>query len=214
MRRVGVDVAGDQQAPESKPFFDVVFGQRACRQFSDEPMDDALVELCLRAATHAPSAENRQPWVFVVVREPALREGIGNLMRRAWREGGRQWSQDRLSATLLRDVDQGAEGGVPAAPVVVVVCGDSDLGLESTLPSSVFPATQNLLLAATALGLGSAMTTLATLLADELASLLNLPPAVVPMAVVPLGWPGRPLGPPRRLPLAERVHREHYGRKW
>ena len=103
---------------------------------------------------------------------------------------------------------------IPAAPVIIVVCGDGRLGLESTLPSSVFPATQNLLLAATALGLGSAMTTLATFLADELGSLLTLPPAVVPMAVVPLGWPRRPLGPPRRLPLTERAHREHYGRQW
>ncbi len=207
-------MAGDEPTPESKPFFDVVFGQRACRQFSERPVDEALVELCLRAATHAPSAENRQPWIFVVVREPGRRDAIGSLMRRAWREGARQYSQDRLSPALLRDVDQGAEGGIPAAPVVIVVCGDGSLGLESTLPSSVFPATQNLLLAATALGLGSAMTTLATFLADELASLLTLPPTVVPMAVVPLGWPRRPLGPPRRLPVKERAHREHYGRQW
>ncbi len=207
-------MAGDQQAPESKPFFDVVFGQRACREFTDQPVDEAVVELCLRAATHAPSAENRQPWVFVVVQEPELREGIGSLMRRVWREGARQYSQDRLSPTLLRQVDSGAEGGVPAAPVVIVVCGDERIGLESTLPSSVFLATQNLLLAATALGLGSAMTTLATLLADELASLLDLPSAVVPMAVVPIGWPRRPLGLPRRLPLGERTHRDRYGQAW
>jgi nitroreductase len=78
----------------------------------------------------------------------------------------------------------------------------------------VFLATQNLLLAATALDLGSAMTTLATLLADELATLLTLPPAVVPMAVVPVGWPRQPLGPPQRLPVTERAHREHYGQQW
>jgi nitroreductase len=207
-------MAGDEHAPGSKPFFDVVFGQRACREFTDQPVDEELIELCLRAATHAPSAENRQPWVFVVVREPLLREGIGNLMRRVWRAGARQYSEERLSPTLLRDVDNGAEGGVPGAPVVIVVCGDERIGLESTLPSSVFPATQNLLLAATALGLGSAMTTLATLLADELASLLALPPAVVPMAVVPLGWPRQPLGPPRRLPVDERTHRDRYGQQW
>ena len=97
------------------------------------------------------------------------------------------------------------------APVIVVVCGDTALGLEATLPSSVFPATQNLLLAATALGLGSAMTTLATVFADDLRQLLDLPATVRPMAVVPLGWPARPLGPPRRLPLSERVHRDRYG---
>ena len=95
-----------------------------------------------------------------------------------------------------------------------MVCGDTAIGLESTLPSSVYPATQNLLLAATALGLGSAMTTLATLFADELRGLLGLPSSVRPMAVVPIGWPARPLGPPRRLPLEERAHRDRYGDPW
>ena len=100
------------------------------------------------------------------------------------------------------------------APVIVVVCGDTSLGLEATLPASVYPAVQNLLLAAGALGLGSAMTTLATLFADDLRQLLDLPPTVRPMAVVPLGWPARSLGAPRRLPLSERVHRDRYGLAW
>jgi nitroreductase len=111
-------------------------------------------------------------------------------------------------------VGQGAEGGTQSAPVVVVVCGDADIGLESTLPASVFPATQNLLLSAAALGLGSAMTTLATLFADELGDLLALPPSVRPMAVVPIGWPAKTPGPPRRLPLSERAHRDTYGQAW
>ncbi|MGO8871117.1 MAG: nitroreductase family protein [Acidimicrobiales bacterium] len=197
-----------------RPFFDVVLGQRACREFSDRAVDDELIERCLVAATHAPSAENLQPWVFVVVRDAELRVAVGELTRRAWREGGRRQSEGRLPAPLLRDVDRGAEGGIMAAPVIVVVCGDSDIGLGSTLPSSVYPATQNLLLAATALGLGSAMTTLATMFADELRAVLHLPPSVRPMAVVPIGWPRRPLGPPRRLPLRRRVHRDRYGTAW
>lgn len=195
-------------------FFDVVLRQRASRQFTERPVGDDLVELCLRAATHAPSAENLQPWVFVVVRDVELRSSIGELTRRAWRQGGRQYSANRLPASLLRDVDRGAEGGIGSAPVIVVVCGDTDIGFEATLPSSVFLATQNLLLSATALGLGSAMTTLATLFADELGALLELPPSVRPMAVAPIGWPSRPPGLPRRLPLRERAHRDRYGNPW
>lgn len=188
--------------------------QRASREFTDQPVSDELVELCLRAATHAPSAENLQPWVFVVVRDADLRAKIGELTRRAWRKGGRQHSEGRLSATLLRDVDRGAEGGVGSAPVIVVVCGDAGIALESTLPSSVYLATQNLLLSAAALGLGSAMTTLATLFADELRELVDLPTSVRPMAVVPIGWPVRPPGPPRRLALRERAYRDRYGDPW
>ena len=195
----------------SRSFFDVVLHQRACRRFDPRPVPDDLVEQCLRAAVHAPSAENKQPWVFVVVRDDLVRQQLADLTRRAWREGGRSHSEGRLPAALLDDVDHGAESGLQGAPVVVVVCGDRNLGLEATLPSSVYPATQNLLLAANALGLGSAMTTLATQFSDQLASLLGLPDGVLPMAVVPIGWPARPLGPPRRLPLSERAHLDRYG---
>jgi nitroreductase len=195
-----------------REFFDVVLSQRACRRFSDRPVDDDLVARCLVAATHAPSAENLQPWVFVVVRDPRRRAAVGDLMRELWRDAGRPHSEGRLPPALLDDVDRGAEGGVAAAPVLVVVCGDASLGLEATLPSSVFPAVQNLLLAANALGLGSAMTTLATLAGDRLSALLDLPAAVRPMAVTPLGWPARPLGPPRRLPLETCAHLDTYGR--
>ncbi len=200
--------------PIDRSFFDVVLGQRACRQFDGRPVDDQLVDRCLRAATHAPSAENRQPWVFVVVQEEGQRHRIAELTRRAWRQGGRAHSEGRLPDRLLEEVDRGAESGLFDAPVLVVVCGDSSLGLEMTLPSSIYPATQNLLLAANALGLGSAMTTLATLFAAELAELLGLPDTAVPMAVVPLGWPANRLGPPSRLPLSERVHRDHFGHRW
>ncbi len=199
---------------EDRGFFDVALGQRACRRFSDRPVDDELVVRCLEAAVHAPSAENRQPWRFVVVREEGTRQAIGALTRRAWRDGGRQHSEGRLSPSLLAAVNDGAESGMVTAPVIVVVCGDSTLGLQLTLPASVFPATQNLLLAATAVGLGSTMTTLAMVFADDLRQLLHLPVAVYPMAVVPLGWPARPLGPPRRLPLSERVNRDRYGVPW
>lgn len=199
---------------EERGLFDVVLGQRATRRFEDRPVDDVLVERCIEAATHAPSAENKQPWEFVVVRSDATRRAIGELTRAAWREGGRQHSEGRLPAAMLREVDHGAEGGIAAAPVLVVVCGNQELGLASTLGASVFPAVQNLLLAAGALGLGSAMTTLALQRADQLRDLLDLPAHVQPMAIVPLGWPLRPAGPPRRLPVADRAHRERYGDRW
>ena len=194
--------------------FDVVRSQRACRAFSDEPVGDELVERVLEAATFAPSAENRQPWVFVVVRDGRHRATIGELTRRAWEGGGRRYSEDRLAPGLLSDVDGGAMGGVSEAPLLVVVCGDGRLGNPRVLEASVFPAVQNLLLAATALGLGSALTTLPLAFGSELVELLALPDEVRPLAVVPLGWPARRLGPPRRDPIATKAHREVYGAGW
>jgi nitroreductase len=195
-------------------FFSVALNQRACRSFADQAVPDELVERCLEAATHAPSAENRQPWVFIVVRDPERRAAIGELTRRAWRDGGRRHSEGRLPPALLADVERGAEGGIAGAPVLVVVGGDSRIGLEATLASSVYPAVQNLLLAANALGLGSAMTTLTVAFADELRALVQLPDHVRPMAVVPLGWPARPLGAPRRVPVREQTYGERYGQAW
>lgn len=197
-----------------RPFFDVVRRQRAHRSFRDEPLDDALVEQVLEAATYAPSAENSQPWQFVVVRDAALRSRIGELTRRAWEAGGRDFERDRLPDRLLADVDRGATGGVAAAPVLVVVCGDSSFCLPAVLAASVFPAVQNLLLAAGALGLGSALTTLTMGFDAELREMLELPDHIQPFAVVPLGWPARELRPPRREPVATKMHRDRFGRGW
>ena len=195
-------------------FFDVVRNQRACRSFTDEAVDDETLTQVIEAATFAPSAENRQPWVFVVVRDAARRAAIGDLTRRVWEMGGRAHSEGRLSPSLMKDVDAGAAGGVAAAPVLVVVGGDTRLGDRRVIEASVFPAVQNLLLAANAAGLGSALTTLPTVFGEELAAVVGLPPEVVALAVVPLGHPARRLGPPRRQPLSEKAHRDAYGTPW
>jgi nitroreductase len=195
-------------------FFSVVSRQRACRAFAADDVDDALIERLLTAATFAPSAENRQPWEFVVVRDAAIRGRIGELSRRAWEKHGRAFSESRLSPGMLADVDRGATGGVADAPVNIVICADVQRGLEATIASSIFPAVQNLLLAATALGLGSALTTITAGYRAEMQEILGLPETVRPVALVPVGHPQRALGAPRRAPFGEHTHRDGYGRPW
>lgn len=192
-------------------FFDVVLTQRAARSFTSEDVDDATVARILTAATHAPTAENSQPFVFVVVRDPAIRASIGEITARVWEGGARELETGRLSPAFLADVDQGAMGGCAAAPVLVVVAGDTRLTFAESLDSSLFPAVQNLLLAAHALGLGSTLTTLPTLGGTGLSELLDLPPEVRAVAVIPLGHLPKPLGPPRRLPISEKAHLNRYG---
>jgi len=198
-------------SPVVPDFFEVVHTQRAARTFLPDDIDDETVARVLTAATHAPSAENSQPFVFVVVREPAVRNTIGELTARLWSGGARAYEEQRLSPAFLADVDRGAMGGIAAAPVLVVVCGDTRLALEASLPSSIFPAVQNLLLAAHALGLGSTLTTLPVVAGGELSTLLDLPPEVLPLAVVPLGRLPKPLGAPRRRPISEKAHLDRYG---
>ncbi len=194
--------------------FDVMRGQRACRSFSSDPVTDADLAEMLDAAVHAPSAENRQPWEFVVVRDGDARAAIGALIARGWETVGRDFSTGRLSPALLADVETGATGGIAAAPVLIVVGADTRRGLASTRAESIFPAVQNLMLAASALGLGTALTTIAVGYASELRAVVGFPETIEPMAVVPVGHPTRPLGPPRRESFTRRAHRDRYGDLW
>ncbi len=195
------------------PILDHLLHQRACREYAAaEPVPDEDLATMLRAATHAPSAENAQPWVFVVVRAAATRAAIDELSREVWAGGGRGHAERTLAPAFLEQVDRFWREGYGGAPVLVVVAGDGRGGSRaSLLASSVFPATQNLLLAAAALGYGSSMTTLAAVAADQLAAILDLPEGVRPFAVVPIGRPARRLGPPRRRPVADVAHRDRFG---
>ena len=196
-------------------FFDVARRQRACRDFSDEPVPDGEIERMLEAATHAPSAENTQPWVFVIVRDDTTRQQLAELTQRVWNAGARDLAMARLDAHLAADVDAGIERGLGGAPVIVVVAADTTSGVHpKAVASSIFPAVQNLLLAASALGYGSALTTLTAAASDELRAIVQLPAHVSPMAVVPLGRSARPLGRPRRRAVAESTHRDRYGQRW
>jgi nitroreductase len=196
-------------------FFAVAERQRACRSYTDEDVDDAVIAQLLHTATRAPSSENMQPWVFVVVRNAATRAAIGSLIREIWEAGGRNRTEQRVAPAFFRDVDRGLGGGeLFAAPVLIIVGGDSDVSHRSQLKSSVFPAVQNLLLGATALGLGSCLTTIASLRSDEMRALVGFPPEIDPIAVIPIGHAARALRPPRRGPLESKVHGERFGEPW
>ena len=174
--------------------------QRAHRAFAPDDVDEETIDAIVSAATFAPSAEKSQPWVFVVVRDRTMRERIGDVMAATWLQA-REYSRARLAESLFAEVDAGlGSGSIAAAPVLIVVAVDRELVHPGAIGSSAFPAVQNLLLAATARGLGSALTTIATTHAEDLQSLLDLDPQHEPIAVIPIGHPARPLGPGRRQP--------------
>jgi len=204
-----IDGVGEVQGTAG--FFDVVLHQRACRHFAPDPVPDDDVARMLAAAVHAPSAENAQPWVFVVVRDADQRRRIAELTRRLWDGGAGQHSRPRLAAGLFTDVDSSVRAGFGGAPVLVVVAGDGrDATTRRMLGASIFPAVQNLVLAANALGYGSALMTLATLASADLSAIVELPEGIEPIAVVPVGRPARPLGAPRREPAASKTYIDRY----
>ena len=125
---------------------------------------------------------------------------MAELATRVWEGGAREHSAKLLDPKILADVDQSTTGGgVAVAPVIIVVCADTTVCHPSAIPASIWPGVQNLLLAATAEGLGSALTTMATLV-PNLREVLAIPDDTEPYAVIPPGRPTRSLGPPSRHP--------------
>jgi nitroreductase len=202
---------------ETLSFAELVTRQRACRRFdpgADVPDEDILT--IITHATHAPSAENSQPWEFVVIRSIETRHRFGDIMCDAWALGGSDYVRQAAPPKVYADIDDGiAGGGLVTAPLVVVVCADLDRVAEPWAAASIYPATQNLLLSAAHLGYGSCLTTgLTTVFADQVRELLSLPSTIVPMAGVYLGRPARRLGSAHREPAETRLHRETYGNRW
>lgn len=201
------------------PLAEAMQTQRAVRRLRPDPVDDETVLELLRLATKAPTGGNLQGWEFVVVRDPGVKHQLARLNRQAWslykRMARRRARGDLGQARSLAAVQWQADH-FEDAPLIVVACmhgrpWPSHMG-RSSYYGSVFPAVQNLLLAARSIGLGAALTTLPLWSRTLARRTLGLPPEVTPCAVVPLGWPRRGgYGPTTRRPVEEVLHVDRFG---
>jgi nitroreductase len=173
--------------------FEAIKGRRSVRAFTSKPVSDEDVMTLLDAARQAPSAGNLQPWEFIVVRDAEIKKGL---------------AQAALNQTFIEE-----------ASVVIVVCADESRSSRgygsrgSTLYciQDTAAAVQNMHLAAHALELSTCW--VGAFEEAEARKLLDTPPNVRPVAIIPVGYPAeKPKLRPRRL-LAEIVHREKFGRK-
>jgi nitroreductase len=165
-----------------------------------------------------------------VVRDAGLRAEIGRRYHEAWDQGARFTQASDADrdvrdqphyARMIRAAKELAQS-LEAAPVLIV-CGldharlgplagpDGTLRSPAAAYASIFPAVQNLLLAARALGLGTTLTTLHRTFEPQLKELLGLPAHVEVAALVPLGWPSDRFGPTRRRPLADVAALDRWG---
>ncbi len=208
-------------------FFEVIQSARAMRRYKSDPIpEDVLVQL-IEAAHLGPSGSNRQARHWVVVRDPEVKQQLADLNRR----GVSMYLKNNREAANPH-VDQGRRERFLAAvehqmnhlhevPAIVIACADTvvkpadTFAVGSSAATEVWGAVQNLLLAARALGVGSVPTTLAFIgdQRDEAARVLNLPDHILPMVLVPLGWPTGNFGPIRRRPLDEVLHWDRYEHK-
>ncbi len=169
--------------------------QRAVRDFADRPVEEATLRQVLQAALHAPSGSNTQPWRFIVVRDEATRKALDAEYTTAHARPGEAPSTE--------------PGMMAKAPVVIVPCirvpeRTGVAGFQTG--ASIYPACQNLMLAARALGLGTALTTSHRIRAEQVHAILGIPAGWETAAMIPLGWPDRAYGPNHRGPLDEVVH--------
>lgn len=199
------------------PLKEAMRTQRAIRRLRDDDVDDQVVLRLVELALCAPSGGNRQPQRFVVVRDPAVKRALGRRNREAWAVLKRLYERraDERMRRVMHAVQWQADH-FERVPVIVVACVERFTPrwppfLATTAYGSIYPAVQNLMLAARAEGLGTALLTLPLWSRTLARRALRLPRRVQPVAVVPLGWPLGRYGPTGRKPAGKVVHVDRWG---
>jgi len=204
---------------ELHDLFEIMATTRSMRRLKPDPVPNDLIRQILEAGTYAPSGGNTQRWRFLVVRDPTVKQTIGTLYKRAWdevvnpryRSGAPAPGTSPERFARMLDAAQHLADHIHEAPVWIVPCMEG-ANPGRTAGSSIYPAVQNMLLAARALGLGATLTTLYLNFEREAETALGLPPDVHSYALLPIGYPMGRFGPVSRVPLAEVVYEDQWGR--
>lgn len=199
--------------------FETLYTSRALRRFKPDPVPEDIVFQLLDAAIRAPTGHNRQDWRFVVVTDPAVKKKMQEWSERAWEMAfGRDYPTLESIDVLARTARLSIRGvydlahNLATVPLIVVICGLK--GVHSSPGGSHFPAAQNMLLAARALGLGGSIFNLPMVGGKELYDLLEIPESNEVYCVVPIGYPIDKPGPLNRKPVKKVVYLERFGRAW
>jgi nitroreductase len=196
------------------PIAAIMRAQAPVRRLRSDPIDDDTLLTLLDLASHATAGSHRR-CEFVVVRDPDIRHQLARAYRQGWSIYRRMLhTADREDAVV--EARQWEADHFEDVPVIVVACVHGRRPMFPAIGAASFyagalPAVQNLLLAASAIGLGGAASTLALWSGWEARRTLGLPRSVTPVAVIPLGRP-RGLPTPAPLPpLGNVVHLDRYG---
>ena len=192
-----------------------MYSCRAMRRLSSEPVPEATLRRLIESAEQAASGSNTQRRRWIIVRDPGQKARLAELNRAASEAGVRQRIAD---GEALPHHDAATRGRMLKAVLwlanhmqdihaLIVACTEfdepPDAAERARMQSSVYPAVQNLLLAARAEGLGAVLTTYALRDYDAFVKVLNLPPTFAAYALIPVGWPLGRFGPVKRKPVDE-----------
>jgi len=203
----------------------------AVRRFTTEPIADEDVVACLHAAVQGPSGGNIQPWQFVVVKDPAVKRTLGDVYRRAYDRyepallavtPPPRSDDDAQAFARMRRAARHLAEHLGEAPVLVLVLmpamsmtlADADGPLDVGTPfASVYPAVQNLMLAARGRGIGTTLTTVYRIYQDEVRTLCGVPERYEVVALVPMGRPRGRFVVGRRRAVEQVTHWDRFGNK-
>jgi nitroreductase len=193
----------------------VVRTQRAMRRLHPDDVPDEHIWQILEAAIMAPSGGNRQPWNFIVIRDPEKKRKIGEWYLDAWERSYGPVKDAMLAnpqqARTFRSADYLARHLAEVPVLILATVRKEQFAIGPTLGASIYPAVQNLMLAARALGLGTTLTTLHKLHEDDVKHLLGIPENVETMALIPVGRPKGRFGTPSRMPIDKVAYWDAWG---
>ena len=195
----------------------IIYTTRALRRLKPDPVPEELLFQLVDAAIRAPSGQNAQDWRFIVVTDRAIKQLMQQAAIDAWKRYQPRFTEDpalmdelpRTKRLSLKSTAYLAEH-VGEAPAIIVVCGLK--GRHSTPGGSIFPAVQNLLLTARALGLGASIFQLA--LSPQVIDALGVPEEYQAYCVVPIGYTLDRPGPVRRRPVKGVAFLDRWGEQW
>jgi nitroreductase len=206
----------------------VIQDRRSIRDYSDEPISEEDLRMILEAARQAPSGENAQPWRFIVVRDETTRKRLGAIARGG---SGRRFTaeyvtkkmEERFSSmedqakkkAIFEKLTSGSVSAFLAeAPVNIVVCGKKDVW---DMPYDTSASIENMLLMATALGLGACWVIAPCIdIRDEerLKELLDVPEEFKVVSIIAVGHPSRQPKQRPRMALHELVFSEQWDKAY
>ena len=165
---------------------EAIYTRRSIRKYTSQPVSEEMIHELLTAAMHAPSAGNEQPWHFIVIRERQTLDAI---------------SVFHPHGKMLKH-----------APIAILVCGESSLEkYKGRWVLDCSAATQNILLAAHAKGLGAVWVGIYPEPAriEGMRKSVIMPDCIIPHSLIPLGYPAEHVPQPQRF-NASRVHYENW----
>ena len=180
--------ADDRISPEA--VLALLKERRSIRRYRPDPVPEEMVEQLLEAGRWAPSASNRQPWEFIVVRDEAIRQQVAQ----------------HAAFYFIKWAHVGE------APLLIVLCGNAGNRLyRQFLHEDIGLAGGQIMLQAKALGLGTCW--IGALDRKAIAGILKLPDHLEILGLLTVGFPAEDPPPTPRRPLAEIVHYDVYGNR-